>query len=76
MLYYWMQRAIDIVQPKVFIAENVKGLKSMSNVVSTIKRDFENTGDEGYFVIEPRVINAAHYGVPQNRERIFFIGFT
>ena len=43
MLYYWMQRVIDIVQPKVFIAENVKGLKSMSNVVSTIKQDFENT---------------------------------
>ena len=76
MLYYWMREVINIIQPKVFIAENVKGLKSMSGVVDAIKNDFEKTGESGYLVIEPKVINASNFGVPQNRERIFFFGFN
>jgi len=76
MLYYWMREVINVIQPKVFVAENVKGLKSMNGVVDTIKRDFEKTGEQGYLVIEPKVINACNYGVPQNRERIFFFGFN
>jgi len=76
MLYYWMREVIDLIQPKVFIAENVKGIISMNGVVDTIKNDFEKTGDNGYLVIEPRVINASNFGVPQNRERIFFFGFN
>tara|TARA_Y100001980_G_scaffold29246_1_gene9169 strand:+ start:1579 stop:2841 length:1263 start_codon:yes stop_codon:yes gene_type:complete len=76
MLYYWMREVVNIIQPKVFVAENVKGLKSMNGVIDTIKRDFEQTGDNGYLVIEPKVINACNYGIPQNRERIFFFGFN
>ena len=76
MLYKEMLRVIEHVKPKYFIAENVKGIKSLGNTVEIIKEDFESTGKNGYYVVEPRVVNAANYGVPQNRERVFFIGFN
>lgn len=74
-LYIWMREVIDIVQPKMFIAENVKGLTSLGNAKSIIQNDFENIGESGYIVINSGVIHAGDYGVPQSRERIFFIGF-
>lgn len=73
MLYFWLREAIAIIQPKIFIAENVKGLVSLGDVADVIKRDF-STVNNGYYVLEPRVLNAADYGVPQSRERVFFIG--
>jgi DNA (cytosine-5)-methyltransferase 1 len=73
MLYYWLREAIGIIKPKIFIAENVKGLVSMGDVKEVIANDFRNTGG-GYLVLEPRVLHAGNYGVPQNRERIIFIG--
>jgi DNA (cytosine-5)-methyltransferase 1 len=72
-LYMWMKEVIEITQPKIFIAENVKGLVNLSNVKEIIQKDFENTGD-GYIVLSPQVLHAADYGVPQSRERVFFIG--
>ena len=39
-LYYWMKQVIDIVKPKVFIAENVKGLVNLGDVKTIIQRDF------------------------------------
>ena len=74
MLYMWMREVIDIVGPKVFIAENVKGLVSLADVKQIIENDFRNVRD-GYIVVPARVINAANYGVPQTRERVFFFGF-
>ncbi len=73
MLYYWLREAIAIINPKIFIAENVKGLANLGDVKNTITKDFENING-GYIVAEPKILNAAHYGIPQNRERIFFIG--
>jgi DNA (cytosine-5)-methyltransferase 1 len=58
----------------MFVAENVKGLVNLSNVKQIIQDDFSKIGD-GYLVLEPKVLNASHFGVPQNRERVFFIGF-
>lgn len=72
-LYMWMKEVIEITKPKIFIAENVKGLVNLSNVKEIIQKDFENTGD-GYIVLSPQVLHAADYGVPQSRERVFFIG--
>ena len=74
MLYYWMKEVINIVQPKVFIAENVKGLVSLPNVKKIIEQDFASIGD-GYLIAPVRILNAANFGVPQNRERVIFIGF-
>jgi len=75
MLYYWMKEVISIVQPKIFIAENVKGLVSHSNVREIIEKDFSEIGD-GYLIWPVKVLNAAQFGVPQNRERVLFIGFN
>lgn len=74
-LYIWMKEVIEIVKPKVFIAENVKGLVNLGEVKKIIENDFRSIGDQGYLVVPARVINAASYGVPQSRERVFFYGF-
>jgi len=73
-LYIWMKKVIEITQPKIFIAENVKGLVNLSNVKDIIQSDFSSAGDNGYLVLNPRVLHAADYGVPQSRERVFFVG--
>ncbi len=73
-LYFWMKQVIDITRPKVFVAENVKGLVNLSDVKDIIQRDFSSAADGGYIVLNPRVLHAADYGVPENRERVIFIG--
>ena len=75
-LYMWMRAVIEIVKPKLFIAENVKGLVSLLNAKSIIERDFSNIGRNGYLVVEAQVLNACDYGVPQRRERVVFFGFN
>lgn len=74
MLYYWMKEVIDITKPKIFIAENVKGLVNLSDVKDIIQKDFSTAGGDGYIVLQPQVLHAANYGVPQSRERVIFIG--
>jgi DNA (cytosine-5)-methyltransferase 1 len=73
-LYFWMKQVIDIVRPKVFIAENVKGLVSLGDVKSIIQHDFASADGNGYIVLNPRVLDAGNYGVPETRERVIFIG--
>lgn len=73
MLYYWMREVISLVKPKVFIAENVKGLVSLGDVKDVIAEDFRNIGG-GYIVLDPKVLHAGEYGIPQSRERVIFIG--
>ncbi len=74
-LYMWMKEVIEITKPKVFFAENVKGLVSLEDVKEIIENDFRNIAG-GYVVIPARVLYAPDYGVPQTRERIIFIGFN
>lgn len=66
---------VDIKKPKVFLAENVKGLLSANKgkAIEQIVSDFANTGDFGYN-ITVNVINFADYGTPQLRERVLIIG--
>ena len=73
-LYYWMKQVIDIVRPKVFVAENVKGLVNLGDVKDIIQRDFASADGNGYIVLPPQVLNAGNYGVPESRERVIFIG--
>lgn len=66
---------VSFLEPKAFVMENVKGLLSRKSsggqkVINIIKKTFE---DLGYFV-EVWNLNAAEYGVPQIRERIFIVG--
>ena len=74
-LYMWMREVVSIVQPAVFIAENVKGLTILEDAKEIIEHDFAKAADNGYLVIPARILNAANYGVPQSRERIIFYGF-
>lgn len=71
-LYLSMAKVIEMTNPKVFLAENVKGLLSWENglAIDTITKDF---ADLGYHV-EYRLLNTADYGVPQTRERVIIVG--
>lgn len=55
------------VQPKFFVMENVKGMLS---VAEQVKEDFRNIG----YSVECHILNAKDFGVPQNRERLIYIG--
>ncbi len=66
---------IDVLRPEAFIMENVKGLllranAEGNNVISIIKRTFADLG----YSVEIWLLNAAEYGVPQIRERVFIVG--
>ncbi len=74
-LYMWMREVIDIVRPKMFIAENVKALTTLADTKRIIENDFASIGQDGYIVLS-RIFHAAEYGVPQTRERILFYGFS
>lgn len=72
-LFFEMARAIKEIQPKVFLAENVRALLTHQNgqTLSTIR----NVIDElGYELIEPKILKALFYKVPQKRERLILIG--
>ena len=74
-LYMWMREVIAITKPKMFIAENVKGLTNLNDAKEIIENDFSSVCNGGYLVVPARVLNAACYGVPQGRERVIFYGF-
>ncbi|MBN2611984.1 MAG: DNA (cytosine-5-)-methyltransferase [Bacteroidales bacterium] len=73
-LYMWLKEVVEITKPNIFVAENVKGLVNLANVKEIIQRDFANANSNGYLVLNPMVLHAADYGVPQSRERVIFIG--
>jgi DNA (cytosine-5)-methyltransferase 1 len=74
-LFFDVAEIIKRKQPKAIFLENVKGLrnhdggKTLSTILNVLREDL------GYFVPDPQVINAKDFGVPQNRERIFIVGF-
>jgi DNA (cytosine-5)-methyltransferase 1 len=72
-LFYEFARCVKEVQPKIFVGENVKGLFNHDNgrTLDVIK---ENLKELGYTLIEPQVLKAMYYMVPQKRERLFLIG--
>lgn len=74
MLYFWMKEFISEVRPKVFYAENVKGLVSLGDAKRIIEHDFASIGDSSYYVLPVKVLRAVEFGVPQTRERVIFIG--
>lgn len=72
-LVFEMARAIKEIQPKVFLAENVKGLAENDNgrTLSTIIKVLE---DLGYKILEQDIYKSIFYKVPQKRERLIIIG--
>jgi DNA (cytosine-5)-methyltransferase 1 len=72
-LFYDFARLIKEMQPKAFIFENVKGL--LSHDSGKTWEVIENTFKELGYYYYPQVLNAKDYGIPQNRERLFVVGF-
>lgn len=72
-LVFEMARAIKEIQPKVFLAENVKGLveNDSGRTLDTIIRVIE---DLGYKILEKDIYKAIFYKVPQKRERLIIVG--
>lgn len=72
-LYKQMVRIAKDKQPKVFIAENVKGLITLhkGQIFKCIREAFEEAG----YTLSFKLLNAANYGVPQKRERVILVGF-
>lgn len=72
-LFYEFSRLIMEIQPKVFIYENVKGVLShdSGNTWGIMQNVFSDLGYEWDF----QILNSKNYGIPQNRERLFVVGF-
>lgn len=71
-LYREFLRVIIAKRPKVFVAENVKGILSLGKgaVIKAIVADFQDAG----YRVQYKLLNAADYGVPQTRQRVFIVG--
>ncbi len=72
-LFYEYARLIDEIKPKVFIYENVRAVTSHDNG-KTWQKMQEVFAELGYD-FSWSVLNAKNYGIPQNRERLFVVGF-
>lgn len=78
MLYKECLRIIQDKMPKVIVFENVRGLLSTKyidgrNLADVIIEDLSAMNGIGYNVVH-KLLNASDYGVPQNRQRVFFVG--
>ena len=72
-LFYEFARATKETNPKVIVGENVRGL--LSHEKGKTLEAMKNVIDElGYDLIDPTVLKAIFYQVPQKRERLFLIG--
>lgn len=74
-LFFDVAEIIKKKRPKAIFLENVKGLrnhdkgKTLATILNVLREDL------GYYIPQPQVMNAKKFGVPQNRERIFIVGF-
>lgn len=74
-LFFDVAEIIKEKQPMAIFLENVKGLrnhdkgKTLATILNVLREDLN------YYVPEPKILNAKEFGLPQNRERIFIVGF-
>lgn len=76
-LVWEFYRVVKHKRPKVFLMENVTGIKSAKltdgkKVLDTLVLDFEKLG----YTVRVYTLNAADYGVPQRRKRVFVVGHS
>lgn len=71
-LYLEYCRIVEKLRPEFFVIENVKGLLTLANGAfrDDIVKRFSALG----YTVKAKILNAADYGVPQNRQRVFFVG--
>jgi DNA (cytosine-5)-methyltransferase 1 len=75
-LFFQFSRAVELIQPKYFIGENVKGILSSKTAdgsrlfIDVIVEEFQRIG----YSLKYQLFKTEKYGVPQKRERVIFIG--
>lgn len=71
-LYRYFVKLVELKKPKIFVAENVKGILTLGNgeIIKAIINDFSGKG----YSVYPTLVNAADYGVPQDRFRVIIVG--
>ena len=72
-LIYQFHRIVDEMLPKVFLFENVKGFRTIDK--GETMRQFEESFRQIGYAVKSAVLNTKDYGLPQNRERYFLVGF-
>lgn len=72
-LFYEFARAVQETSPAICIGENVRGLLNHDNG-RTLQGMVSILDEIGYRVLEPRVLKAMFYNVPQKRERLVLVG--
>lgn len=72
-LFYEYARLVEEIKPKVFIYENVKAVLSNDNGKTWAV--MQNVFDELGYDWEHKILNSRDFGIPQNRERLFVVGF-
>ena len=72
-LFFWIEKILNVKKPNAFLLENVKHLKGhdKGNTLKVILKSLR----KNYYVPDPEVFNAKNFGLPQNRERIYIVGF-
>ena len=73
-MFFEIARILDHHKPKAILLENVKGLRGHDKG-NTFKKIISILNELGYQTLESTVLNAKHFGLPQNRERIFIVGY-
>lgn len=71
-LYKEYCRIVEKIRPDFFVIENVKGLTTLSG--GAFRDDIISRFSELGYTVKYQILNAADYGVPQNRYRVFFVG--
>lgn len=74
-LFFNIANILKEKRPKAFMLENVKQLRGHDKG-NTIKVILNTLNELNYYVPEPQILNAYHFGSPQNRERIIIVGFN
>lgn len=73
-LFLEVVKIIAARNPRAFLLENVKNLKRHDKG-ETLQYMLSVLSELGYFIPEPKILNSKFFGVPQNRERIYIVGF-
>lgn len=71
-LYLEYCRIVETIQPEFFVLENVKGLLTLND--GMFKKDIIERFEKLGYKVENKILNASDFGVPQNRQRVFFVG--
>lgn len=73
-MYLEFYKAVKLVRPQFFVIENVKGMLTL-NKGAFVKDLLKRFGEDGLgYTISYQLLNAADYGIPQNRYRVFYVG--